>query len=161
MASILARSKKGGMEKGHEVRATEQTKRLIQQDKDVPLGNPGLAHLDRSERTYSNARDSAATHDNLAGHASGEAQKWLLDNRIHGPPKITSIPGRAGTQRSRTPAAYADQFDEVVFGRNTDGSAPGSRTDWKKTQPPDNVVAGVSSAKQVRVRVNPNPDPNP
>ena len=138
------------MEKGHEVRATEQTKRLIQQDKDVPLGNPGLAHLDRSERTYSNARDSAATHDNLAGHASGEAQKWLLDNRIHGPPKITSIPGRAGTQRSRTPAAYADQFDEVVFGRNTDGSAPGSRTDWKKTQPPDNVVAGVSSAKQVR-----------
>ena len=39
------------MEKGHEVRATEQTKRLIQQDKDVPLGNPGLAHLDRSHRT--------------------------------------------------------------------------------------------------------------
>ena len=111
VAALLARSRKGGMEK----RALEpvQALQVIQQDRAAPEGDTGMSHIDRNQRTYSNARASTATHDNLAGHASGEQQKFLLDNRIHGPPKITSIPGRAGTQRNRTPAAYADQFDEV------------------------------------------------
>ena len=119
VAAILARSRKGGMER----RALEpsQAGQVIQQDRTAPEGDTGMSHIDRNQRTYSNARASGTLqervddriHDNLAGHASGEEQKFLLDNRIHGPPKITSIPGRAGTQRNRTPAAYADQFDEV------------------------------------------------
>lgn len=113
VASILARSRKGGMERTKEVAHQQQVMSLIQQDRAAPQGDTGMSHIDRNQRTYSNARASTATHDNLAGHASGEQQKFLLDNRIHGPPKITSIPGRAGTQRNRTPAAYADQFDEV------------------------------------------------
>ena len=88
MASILARSKKGGMEKGHEMRATEQTKRLIQQDKDAPLGNPGLAHLDRSHRTLTLTLTPTPTLTptltlTLAGGAWGLRLRYALRGLLH------------------------------------------------------------------------------
>lgn len=115
----LAASRKGGVKS-----FGDHAMQVIQQDRSAPPSAPITSHIDRNQRTYSNARTGAATHDNLAGYASEDQQKFLLDNRIHGPPKVTAIPGRAGTQRNRTPAAYADQFDEVSCRHSNPPTSP-------------------------------------